>query len=110
MQTASAENAYFVACISEPNPIRLNDTFTLTLHVATAADRTRPTEGVVVAVDADMPEHGHGMTTIPRVTRGPDGLYHVEGMRFHMSGYWEIYVDVTRDGVTERAILPLTLE
>lgn len=109
-QAASAESTYFVALVSEPDPIRLNDTFTLKLHVAANQERSRPVEGVVVAVDADMPEHGHGMTTTPRVTRGADGLYHVQGMRFHMSGYWEIYVDVSRDGVTERAIVPLTLE
>jgi len=34
----------------------------------------------------------------------------VLGLRFHMPGRWELYFDVTRDGVLERAQIDLELE
>lgn len=44
-----------------------------------------------IAVDGGMPQHGHGMPTRPQVTRLPgDGAYVLEGMKFSMTGWWEI--------------------
>ena len=63
-----------------------------------------------VSVDADMPSHGHGMITEPVVTQIDATHYQVDGMMLHMPGYWEIYVEVTRDSESERFMLPLTLE
>jgi hypothetical protein len=38
-----------------------------------------------------MPQHGHGLPTRPQVTRElPDGTYLLEGMKFSMTGWWEI--------------------
>jgi len=63
-----------------------------------------------VSVDADMPSHGHGMITEPVVTKIDATHYQVDGMMLHMPGYWEIYVEVTRNSESERFMLPLTLE
>ncbi|MFT7516756.1 MAG: hypothetical protein ACI84O_000541 [Myxococcota bacterium] len=63
-----------------------------------------------VSVDADMPSHGHGMITEPVVTKIDAAHYKVDGMILHMPGYWEIYVELTRDGESERFMVPLTLE
>ncbi|MBC8370497.1 MAG: hypothetical protein H8E25_10895 [Planctomycetes bacterium] len=63
-----------------------------------------------VGVDADMPSHGHGMITEPVVNKLDGTHYQVDGMMLHMPGYWEIYVDVMRDGDSERFMLPITLE
>ena len=63
-----------------------------------------------VSVDADMPSHGHGMITEPVVTKIDATHYQVDGMMLHMPGYWEIYLEVTRDNESERFMLPLTLE
>ena len=44
-----------------------------------------------IAVDGGMPQHGHGLPTRPRVTRElGDGSYLLEGMKFSMTGWWEI--------------------
>ncbi len=44
-----------------------------------------------IVVDGGMPEHGHGLPTQPRVTKElADGVYLLEGMKFSMSGWWEI--------------------
>jgi hypothetical protein len=63
-----------------------------------------------LSVDAAMPEHGHGMNVEPQVTALGKGRFSVEGMLFHMPGRWELYFDITRDGVTSRAQDEITLE
>jgi hypothetical protein len=38
-----------------------------------------------------MPQHGHGLPTKPQVTKElEDGTYLLEGMKFSMTGWWEI--------------------
>ena len=38
-----------------------------------------------------MPQHGHGLPTRPQVTREvAEGTYLMEGMKFSMTGWWEI--------------------
>ena len=67
-------------------------------------------EGATVEVEGGMPEHDHGLPTKPRVTEElGGGDYKLEGMRFHMSGYWEIVVSVTTDDGTSIVIIPLRL-
>jgi hypothetical protein len=42
-------------------------------------------------VDGGMPQHGHGLPTNPEVTEYlGNGDYLVEGMRFQMTGFWEV--------------------
>jgi len=67
-------------------------------------------EGALVEVDGGMPKHNHGLPTKPRVTEElGGGEYKLEGMRFHMSGYWEIVVKVTTDDGTSTVTIPLQL-
>ena len=62
------------------------------------------TEGIQIAVDAEMEAHGHGMQdgVVPAVDQMGDG-FHVTGMNFHMEGDWTLHVDVTEGELTERA-------
>jgi cytochrome c peroxidase len=41
-------------------------------------------------VEAQMPEHRHGMNYRPEVKRITDGRWRVEGMMFHMPGRWQL--------------------
>jgi hypothetical protein len=67
-------------------------------------------EGAIVEVEGGMPKHDHGLPTKPRITEElGGGDYHLEGMRFHMSGYWEIVVTVTTDDGTSDVTIPLQL-
>jgi len=67
-------------------------------------------EGAIVEVDGGMPEHDHGLPTQPRVTAElGGGDYRLEGMRFHMSGYWEVFVSVTTDTGSFVVTIPLQL-
>lgn len=70
----------------------------------TATDASKPTlENLSLSVDAAMPQHGHGMNRVPRVSRLEPGHFLVEGMYFHMTGKWELYLDITEKALTERA-------
>jgi hypothetical protein len=68
------------------------------------------TEGVSVKVDGDMPAHGHGMNTKPEFSAIDGGGHRAEGMLFHMGGDWVITVDVMRDGKSEKAAFPVSVE
>ncbi len=61
-------------------------------------------------VDAQMPEHRHGMNYRARVSTAGDGRYVAEGLLFHMPGRWQLLFDVERDGRTERLVSDLVLE
>jgi len=83
-----------------PDPIPFNEHFELTVEI----EGWQP--GVSLALDFVMPSHGHGMTTTPGVEHLGEGLFSVVGLLLHMTGAWELYVDLTEGGVRERIVLP----
>jgi hypothetical protein len=104
----SNAGTYRVTWQSDPDPVPLNATFALEVEVADAAGGD--VSALELAADAAMPDHGHGMNTKPRVTRLGPGRFKVEGMLFHMPGYWELYFDLARGALRERAQFALELE
>jgi len=67
-------------------------------------------EDAVIDVEGGMPEHDHGLPTKPRVTVDlGGGDYKLDGLRFHMSGFWEIVVTISTDEGTSTVIIPLQL-
>jgi hypothetical protein len=88
-----------------PNPRSFpdNEAFSFSVHVCDSSKGEPLARDVALAVDAAMPQHGHGMNRRPLVQSTPDGGFLVEGMYFHMTGRWELYLDVTRGAWTERA-------
>lgn len=63
-----------------------------------------------VALDGDMPQHGHGLPTSPEVTGElGEGRYLVEGMRFSMGGWWTITVVVDGAAGTDTVTFNLVL-
>lgn len=85
-----------------PEPIPLSELFEVET-VLTLADGT-PVEVGSVRVDAEMPQHGHGMATRPEADPGecdaagacrhPGGVYRTRGMKFHMPGAWVVVFEV----------------
>ena len=48
-----------------------------------------------IAVDGGMPQHGHGLPTRPQATQElVEGTYLLEGMKFSMTGWWEIKLTI----------------
>lgn len=81
------QGLYEVGYTTDQTPIPVNQMHSWTLHVETAAGE--PVADAEILVDGDMPQHGHGLPTQPQVTEYlGNGDYLVEGVKFHMSGWW----------------------
>lgn len=93
--------SYRASWTSDPTPIPPNELFSLTIAVFDA-DGAPVTSFVDVAIDAGMPEHGHGMNVTPEVTDNGDGTWTASPMKFHMTGDWTLVADLTDDTTTER--------
>ncbi len=104
MTTAlSNGETYFVAWRPEPDPIPVNTPFAVDLWVLVPGAAREPVEGVTVQLQAWAREHEQAMDTTPRITALGPGHFRGEGLLFHLPGRWELYADITADGVTERA-------
>jgi hypothetical protein len=78
-----------------------------TVDVRVCADAPPAT---LTRIDADMPEHRHGMNYRPSLApRGP-GRYVAEGLMFHMPGRWRLLFDVERGGRRVRVAAEMTVE
>jgi hypothetical protein len=110
VEVATGGGGFLVQLSPPPGEFPLNEPFTFAARVLDGADRRPLAAEVELAVDAEMPLHRHGMTTRPVVAREPDGGFTVRGLLLHMPGEWQLYLDVTRGGVTERAQVTVTLE
>lgn len=105
----TAGGSWQVRWRSGPEGILPLEPFTLEVEVRDAEGRP-PIDAVVVSADAAMPHHGHGMNFVPRTTSLGEGRYRIEGMLFHMRGRWEMFIDVEREGLLERAQWTLEAE
>ena len=105
---ATESGAYKVTVKPGLDPIVINRIHEWTLHVETAEGRA--VEQATILVDGGMPEHQHGLPTRPEVTEDlGNGDYRVEGMKFNMTGYWELQVSVEAGGVRDVATFELVL-
>lgn len=109
-EVLSNGQGYLVRFAASLEPIPDNEVFELAVWVFDPAAPEAPLSDVALAADAGMPEHGHGMNRVPEVARRADGGFDVTGMLFHMGGSWELYLDVTRGAITERAQTRVELE
>ena len=79
-----------------------------TLHLETADGQ--PVDAAKIRVDGGMPQHGHGLPTKPRVTRQlGNGDHAVEGMKFHMGGWWVVKFDVSSEAGRDSLVFNLKL-
>lgn len=93
-EAVTALGNFVVRIAPSPDPIPLNEFFTVGVTVTGASTPVRADADVAVAVDATMPAHGHGMNTRPTVDRTGDTQHVARGLLFHMPGEWQIWVDV----------------
>ncbi len=99
---ASDKGRYVVSLQPPAQAPAINQLHAWTVKVA--APDGAPVRGASFRVDGGMPQHGHGLPTRPRVTREiADGTYLIEGMKFSMTGWWEIKLDI-RAGAGEDAV------
>ena len=86
---ATADSKYLVTLQPPAKPAAINQ-----LHawqVKLTSPSGVPVANARIQVDGGMPQHGHGLPTRPQVTRElPGGSYLIEGMKFSMTGWWQI--------------------
>jgi cytochrome c peroxidase len=73
------------------------------IDITACAKPGQPEPGVI-KVDAQMPEHRHGMNYAPTVKALGPGRWRAEGLMLHMPGRWELAFEVTAAGATDRLV------
>lgn len=106
-RVVSNAGSYVVTYATKPATVPFNTFFDLAVDVS---KRTHDRAPVTVTVDAIMPAHRHGMNTFPRITQTGPGHFVVTGMRFHMPGQWEMYIDIREGARAERAQIEMLVE
>jgi len=97
----TAQKKYVVAIHPVAEPIAINQMHAWEVRVTSPAGA--PVLQAQIDVDGGMPQHGHGLPTRPRVTKElGDGRYLVEGMKFSMTGWWELKLNVQSAGVADK--------
>jgi hypothetical protein len=105
----SEQGLYKVTYVAEINPVPINQMLKWTLHVEDAEGQL--VENATITVDGDMPQHGHGLPTRPQVTRYlGNGDYLVEGLKFHMPGWWVVDFQIEADGQQDQVRFNLLLD
>ena len=85
----TAARKYIVALQPPAPPAAINQLHAWQVQLRTPAGE--PVTHARIRVDGGMPQHGHGLPTRPQVTQEqPVGVYRIEGMKFSMTGWWEI--------------------
>ena len=92
---------------AKPERIPLNEHFSVELAVCAKAGAPQPES---VRVDAQMPEHKHGMNYKSSISAGANGYYRADGLMFHMPGKWQLMFDVRGAGRTDRMVSGVSVE
>lgn len=97
-----------VTYIPEPDPVPFNQHFGLQVVVTTPDGKAL--NDVEMEIEADMPEHKHGMNVKPVITSLGAGHFAIKGMLFHMPGHWHMSVLVRQkeQPARERAIFSVS--
>lgn len=104
----SQTGRYHVTWKTMLQPIVINQIHSWVLHVETGEGQ--PLTNADITVEGGMPAHDHGLPTLPRMTQSfGNGEYLIEGMRFHMNGYWEITFTIVAGNDRDTLIIPLEL-
>ncbi len=105
----SRDGHFLVRFVPGIEPLRINHLHSWTLVIATVD--SAPVRGANIRITGGMPAHDHGLPTAPAVVDADeDGRYVVKGMRFHMSGDWELLVEIDDGTRRDLVVLPITLE
>ncbi|MDO9093077.1 MAG: hypothetical protein Q7U99_10675 [Rubrivivax sp.] len=90
------------AWLPEPAPMKVGQPFALLVQLC-------PADAELLRVDATMPEHRHGMNYRPSLQSLGPGRWRVEGLMWHMSGRWELRLDVKAQGQDHRLLQSVVL-
>ena len=99
-ESISEQSQFQVSYQSQSDPIPLNQIHPWILHIKDIAGQ--PVEDAIVTIDGGMPTHNHGLPTEPVATELGNGDYLVEGIKFSMTGDWEMWFYIQTETVSDR--------
>ena len=107
--------AYVIAYRVRPPKIEVGRPFSLDIVTCPKGAAPAPAG---LAVDAYMPDHGHGMNYKASVktpatataARPATARFRADGLMFHMPGRWDLYFDVQSSAGTTRLTRSIVLE
>jgi len=91
------ESPRYVLSFKQTPSIQVGTHFALDIGVC-AKNGVEPES---VKVDAQMPEHKHGMNYAPAVKKIGPGKWQAEGLMFHMPGRWEFVFEVRSKDISD---------
>ncbi len=101
-------NGMYTATLEPREPLALRRLQTVAVRVVDA--KGQPVRGATLSVGGGMPEHRHGLPTLPRVTRAlGEGVYEIEGVRFSMGGWWELKLAIESPAGVDSVTFNLSL-
>ena len=103
-----SEHGRYTATLQPAEPLRVRRAQKIAILIQDTAGQ--PVEGVTIAVDGGMPEHGHGLPTQPRADHAlTAGVYAIDGLRFNMGGWWELSFKIEGSAGADRVIFHLKI-
>jgi cytochrome c peroxidase len=100
LQGVRLESARY-ALSYKPSSLAVGSHFTLDIAACAKAGAI-PTQ---LSVDAQMPDHRHGMNYRPEVKRTGPGRWRAEGLMFHMPGKWRLVFMVDGERLTHDRVV-----
>jgi hypothetical protein len=104
---ASEKGFYQVAIEPEAGPPVLGTLHSWLLTLKTPAGQ--PVVDATITVDGGMPQHGHGLPTSPVVSDLGAGKYRIEGLKFTMTGWWELRFAITAPSGSDNTVFNVKL-
>lgn len=106
----SKRGVFTLTVTPSPSPIPLNESFAIEVDVARAETPDVLESDATLQLTARMPEHNHGMLRYPVTERVEPGRFRASGMLFHMTGFWELVVNVQAGDDMDQATMRIDLE
>lgn len=108
LQHRSAAGRYVVRLQPPAQPPAINQIHAWRITL-TAPDGS-PVRAARITVDGGMPQHGHGLPTRPQTRELAEGTYLMEGMKFSMTGWWEIKLAIQAGAGPDTAVFNTVVE
>ena len=106
---ASEKGLYQVAIEPESGTVQPGRAAFLAADAEDREPASRSTDATIT-VDGGMPQHGHGLPTSPAVSADLGaGKYRVEGLKFTMTGWWQLRFAITAPAGSDNAVFNVTL-
>ena len=103
LQHASTQGRYVVQMEPPATAPAINQIHIWQIKVSSPSGA--PVSNATIAVDGGMPQHGHGLPTKPQITREvAQGTYLMEGMKFSMTGWWQIKLAIQASEGADTAV------